>query len=89
MTVRDKTELDTQITTLLADNNNRDLSEADLRSVATDIVDSMALDTSVPDVTTFTFSNDDGSLVLSLDGSEVARFDIRTLLESVGVIYYD
>ena len=89
MTVRDKTELDTQITTLLADNNNRDLSEADLRSVATDIVDSMALDTSVPDVTTFTFSNDDGSLVLSLDGSEVARFNIRTLLESVGVIYYD
>ena len=89
MTVRDKTELKTQITTLLADNNNRDLSEADLRSVATDIVDSMALDTSVPDVTTFTFSNDDGSLVLSLDGSEVARFDIRTLLESVGVIYYD
>ena len=50
MTVRDKTGLASQIADLLADNNTRDISEADLRSVATDIVDSLALDTSVPDV---------------------------------------
>ena len=50
MTVRDKTGLASQIADLLADNNTGDISEADIRSVATDIVESMALDTSVPDV---------------------------------------
>ena len=50
MTVRDKTGLASQIADLLADNNTGDISEADIRSIATDIVESMALDTSVPDV---------------------------------------
>ena len=42
MTVRDKAGLVTQIGTLLPDNNTRDISEADVRSVLGDVVDSMA-----------------------------------------------
>ena len=41
MTARTRTGLATQISTLLADNDSGDISEADVRSVFTDIVDSL------------------------------------------------
>ena len=43
MTVRTKAGLKQQITTLLPDNTDAEISEADARSVLNDIVDSMAL----------------------------------------------
>ena len=47
MTVRTKAGLASQIATLLADNDLRDISEADARSVVTDVVDSMALESAL------------------------------------------
>ena len=41
MTVRTKTALESQITTLLADNDAGDISEGDVRSVLTDMLDSL------------------------------------------------
>ena len=49
MTVRTKSGLLTQITTLLADNDTGAISEADVRSVFTDINDSLAFLTDIPD----------------------------------------
>ena len=41
MTVRTKSAIATQITTLLADNDAGDISEGDVRSVLTDMIDSL------------------------------------------------
>ena len=47
MTVRTKAGLASQIAALLADNDLRDITEGDARSVVTDIVDSMALESAL------------------------------------------
>ena len=47
MTVRTKAGLANQIAALLADNDLRDITEGDARSVVTDIVDSMALESAL------------------------------------------
>ena len=47
MAVRTKSELETQISSLLADNDTGAISEADVRSVLTDVVDSVALDSEI------------------------------------------
>lgn len=50
MTDRTKAELAQQIATLLADNNMGDITAQDLRSVFTDVVDSMAHEDDVPEL---------------------------------------
>ena len=50
MAVRTKTELAGQITTLLADNSTGNIGADDVRSVFTDVIDSLAFLTGVTDV---------------------------------------
>lgn len=67
MAIRTKTALASQITSLLADNTSGDISPADLRSVVTDIIDSLVFAVAEADI----IPNADGTLDL---GSNAARF---------------
>ena len=68
MTARTRAELATQISSLLADNDSGDISEADVRSVFTDVVDSLSAGNINIDASGFTGNLATSDTTLQLSG---------------------